>query len=321
MSDCMRLFHDSSDIKVSVNHDDEESPGEHHNSYKNSIHVSANQFKIFRLLFGLYLTHHFISLSSYSTILFGSGMIADPYMNPTWETWSSLVPNVLIPVTDIAMHNFVNMMAMCSVFFTIGILQNMNAFFLWFGWASLFNRNNFIGNPGLPYVGWLLLACTIIPNPGLLWEDFFVQTKHSKTWKMPTLIFWSAWFLMALGYTISGIDKLQCQSWLDGSALHHVLDGVLARDNVIADMTLHLIKEYAWLNKFMTWSSLFLEISFLFFGLFDRLRFWYWIAYMTMHISILMLINFTDLTLGVMMIHLFTFDHRWISMYGKYLKS
>jgi hypothetical protein len=32
------------------------------------------------------------------------------------------------------------------------------AFILWYQWACLLNINVFISNPGIPYVGWLLLA-------------------------------------------------------------------------------------------------------------------------------------------------------------------
>jgi hypothetical protein len=65
--------------------------------------------------------------------------------------------------------------------------------------------------------------------------------------------------------------------------------------------------------KLSTWASLFLEISFLPLGIFDRLRLPYWVSFMVMHLGILSLIDFTDLTLGVLMIHLFTFDGRWLS--------
>lgn len=277
--------------------------------------VSPTQFKIFRFLFGIYLAYHFFSLTAYAIEMFGpSGMIDDPNLNPTWNTWVKIVPDILIPHTDTGVQSFVNMMVLCSIFFTIGILQRLNALILWYGWAYLFNRNNFIGNPGLAYVGWLLLACTIVPNPGTLWE------KKPKKWEMPILIFWSAWFLMALGYTISGIHKLQCKSWRNGSALFHVLLSVLSRDTPVVDYILDLMIDYPAFMRFSTWSSLFLEISFLFLGLFDRLRFWYWISFMIMHLGILTLINFTDLTLGVLTIHLFTFDNRWLFSHNRRIK-
>lgn len=392
--------------------------------------VSPLQFKIFRLVFGAYLIWHFYSLINFGPELFSNeGMIPYPNMNPTWSIWAQYIPSAFIPLTAAGISGFLNIMIVSALFFALGMSQFLNSIILWYGWAFLFNRNNFIANPGLPYVGWLLLACAIIPNPGPLklwpesifgspneWPYFSLQqlkhlndlrawtfSKIVKTpscdyqkqhnqkklknrnkkqqkdnydddiddkkigdrvlserfesserrfgegpnvlsdksnntdygllrnereknenfsrcqnnsdnvaWRMPPLIFWGAWFLMALGYTISGIHKLQCASWIDGSALLHVLESLLARDNNLVNFMIELMKNYPWFLKLNTWASLVLEISFLPLGIFDRLRFVYWISFIVMHIGIMCLIDFTDLTLGVLMIHLFTFDKRWI---------
>jgi len=293
-------------------------------------HLSEkNTFKIFRFIFGSYLLWHFYCLLDYGDELFSSnGMINDPNLNPTWSLWSSLsfMPTINIDI-------LLNVCIISSLLLAVGIFQAFNSAILWCGWVSLFNRNNLIANPGLPYVGWLLLACIIIESPGFILDInsklnginsltswTFIGRKESekrdnsqKIWKMPKLIFWSAWFLMASSYTISGIHKLQCESWVNGTALLHVLESLLARDNKLVSVLVYLMREYTWLNKFLTWSSLFLEISFLPLGTFDRLRFIYWISFLAMHIGILCLINFTDLTLGVLMIHFFTFDKSWIN--------
>lgn len=395
--------------------------------------VSPTQFKIFRLIFGVYLIWHFSSLLGYGPELFSdSGMIPDPLMNPTWATWVHYVPTFLIPSSPEGITGLLNIMIVSSLFFALGMSQMLNSLILWYGWAFLFNRNNFISNPGLPYVGWLLLACSIIANPGSLFsmfpvfsldqlrqlkdindirswtysgsrscsdekgdesgaktsrknrsktmkgrdkilktsrssknenedEDLDIDDKvvHSenphtrklltpeqqdeynesgtetykkekdegikdaetdtykkeedKDWHLPPLIFWGAWFLMAIGYTVSGVHKLQCASWRDGSALLHVLESLLARDNSLVTMTINFMIKYPLFMKLSTWASLFLEISFLPLGIFDRLRLPYWVSFMVMHLGILSLIDFTDLTLGVLMIHLFTFDGRWLS--------
>lgn len=356
--------------------------------------VTPFQFKIFRFIFGTYLFYHFYSLVAYGPELFSNeGMIPDPFMNPTWNYWSYLSSGIL-PYTAQGINGFLNIMLVSAFFFGMGMSQAFNAIVLWYGWAFLFNRNILIANPGLPYVGWLLLACAIIPNPGPLLRlplrlpyfsveqlkdinDFRIWTfsnrktsqgfktvptgdhyknkdqdqdqdqedkdqdadtddkvidsspdndtdsacdksdeddkdKVTEIWRMPPLIFWGAWFLMALGYSISGIHKLQCESWVDGTALLHVLESLLARNNKLVTLMIEIMNQHSWVLKLHTWTSLFLEITFLPLGIFDRLRFTYWISFMIMHIGILCLIDFTDLTLGVLMIHLFTFDSRWI---------
>ena len=339
---------------------------------KSSQPVTPLQFKIFRFVFGIYLVWHFYSLTDFAIELFSNeGMIPYPDSNPTWSTWIKHVPSNLIPINAVHINGFLNIMIVSAFFFALGMSQILNSLIVWYGWAFFFNRNNFIANPGLPYVGWLLLACAIIPNPGplLVWpfislqelqhiNDFRAWTfskskktpscqyhkkeKHNEDediddkikatttstdnrvkmyntlqptdsdWNMPPLVFWGAWFLMAFGYTVSGIHKLQCESWVDGSALLHVLESLLARDNQLVKLLIELMDSNPLIMKFLTWSSLFLEISFLPLGIFDRLRFSYWISFLAMHIGIMCLIDFTDLTLGVLMIHLFTFDKRWL---------
>jgi hypothetical protein len=124
--------------------------------------------------------------------------------------------------------------------------------------------------------------------------------------------------LISLGYTISGIHKLDCPSWLDGSALEHILRGPLARDTFLKDYILSMPQP---ILKLSTWFSLFLEISFLPIGTFYYMRPIYWIASLIFHISIIVLINFTDLTLGVLMIHIFTFESILLPLHASGIKK
>lgn len=242
---------------------------------------------IFRILFGLYLTIHFYNLIPYANELFSNnGLIDDPSLNPTYH----IIPNILSVIEP---RTFVQILSVLSASFTLGCYYDYYILILWYGWMCLLNRNVFIANPGIPYVGWLLLAC------------FFIQRNKENYRK----IFWCGWFLMGMGYTISGLHKLQCPSWIDGSALYHILNSPLANDNIIRDI---LLSSPAIILKIHTWLSLFLEISFLPLGMFYHTRLWFWCIYMIFHIGILLLINFTDLTLGVLMIHFFTFDTEWI---------
>lgn len=260
------------------------------------------QFVIFRVIFGIYLTIHFIDLLPYGPELFGSnGMIPDPNVIPTWKLFPSFLDCYK---NDYVIILFINTLVVASIMFTFGFYHRIMAFILWYGWAYLLNRNIFISNPGIPYVGWLLLACIIIP-------EFSIETEKSikNKWKMPPAIFWTAWFLMALGYTVSGLHKLQCPSWLNGSALRHVISSALAR-NIFFDKWLLAMPEIVL--QILTWFSLIAEILFLPIGIFYHVRKWYWLLIVGMQLGILFLVNFTDLTFGVLMIHVFTFEQRWL---------
>lgn len=270
-----------------------------------SNYYTARQFAFFRIAFGIYLAWHFATLIPYSSELFSSeGVLPNPIMNPT----SEIVPSIFYLEEPTHVSALLYSLMIISLCLAGGIFRPLTSLILWSGWVYLFLRNNFIANPGIPYVGWLLLICAVVPSG----EGYSILTplqKQTPNWHLPPLIYWGAWFLMALGYTISGIHKLQCPSWIDGSALIHVLNSMLARDNWIRNSLL----SFPFILQISTWVSLGAEIMFLPFGLFYHTRKWFWLLFLFLHIGILTVINFTDLTLGVLMIHVFTFDNRWLS--------
>lgn len=126
---------------------------------------------------------------------------------------------------------------------------------------------------------------------------------------MPTAIFAAAWIVMAVGYSYSGWTKLVSPSWLDGSAIAHVLQNPLARDTALRVWLLELPEPVL---RLATWGGLGLELCFAPLALSRRLRPWLWLAMVGMHVSLLVLVDFADLTLGMLMLHAFTFDPAWI---------
>lgn len=126
---------------------------------------------------------------------------------------------------------------------------------------------------------------------------------------MPPAIFAAAWIVMALGYTYSGYTKLVSPSWLDGTAIGRVLDNPLARPGFIRDL---ILSSPAWMLRLWTWGGLSLELAFAPLALVRGLRPWLWSLMLMMHFSLLVFIDFADLSLGMVMLHLFTFDPAWI---------
>jgi hypothetical protein len=209
---------------------------------------------------------------------------------------------------------FVGVLALLSVFLTLEIWPKLCAFLLWYGWACLFNKNVLISNPGLPYVGWILLGLTLVvkdENYNFLGSsNWFV--KYIQQDKLHNRIFWAGFILLSLGYTVSGIHKAYTSpSWLDGTALEHILHSPIAKNNIIRDT----LVMFPGLLKLMTWFALFLEISFFPIGTMYYMRMWYWILYFGFNVGILTLINFPDLTFGMLMIHIMTFETRWIGVW------
>jgi predicted DCC family thiol-disulfide oxidoreductase YuxK len=62
----------------------------------------------------------------------------------------------------------------------------------------------------------------------------------------------------------------------------------------------------------MTWSALALELLAAPLALVKRLRPWVWLALLAMHLGLIVLIDFVDLSVGMLIIHAFTFDPAWL---------
>lgn len=188
-----------------------------------------------------------------------------------------------------------------SILFACGWKREWFALLIWFGWACLFNRNNLISNPSIPYVGILLLLTTLVPAG----EPMRLDQKTAANWQMPSWIMIVAWLLLAVGYTFSGLDKLSSPSWLDGSAMTHLLNNPLARPGWLRDF---MLNDLSFLLPWMTWFVLVAEILFLPLTVFRASRRVMWLVLTLMHCGILLLLDFADLSFGMLMIHWFTFE-------------
>lgn len=263
--------------------------------------TTARSFAAFRIVFGLYLAVHFASLIPHARELFSSaGMLPDSSLLPT----AGLFPNLLF-LTDTpgAATAWCLGLAVIATAFAAGWQRRLCALALWYGWACLLGRNPFIANPGIPYVGWLLLACAVIPSGEALRPE-----RADPRWQMPGGVYIVALSLMAVGYTASGLHKLGAPSWRDGTAILHVLQTPLARPSWLR----------AWLvdlppacTMAMTYGVLALEILAAPLLLWRRSRRHGWVLLTAMHAGILLTLDFADLTFGMLMIHLFVVDPAW----------
>lgn len=270
--------------------------------------VSAGQFALFRIVFGAYLLQHFLYLLPVGPEVFSSaGVLADPRLNAT----HGILPNPLATAwggTPSFVTGFISVLAGLSLAFLLGAWRRLAALLLWFGWACLFNRNNLISNPSLPYIGLILLFCVLVPEGEPL-SLTAGRGRPAADWFFPGWVFRGAWFLMAAGYTFSGLAKLGSPSWVDGTAFRHLIDNPLARPGVFRDLFLGFPP---WLIALHTWAALAAEILFLPLCCHKWGRLAAWSSMLVMHVGIVLMVDFADLTFGMVMIHLFTFDPAWL---------
>ncbi len=268
---------------------------------------TGGQYSVLRAVLGCWLAVHFLRLLPWGAALFSrDGMLPSPALSPLYP----LFPNVLFvwdaPAVVTAL---LCVAAVLSLLLAMGLRDRVAAVALWYVWACLFTRNPLIANPGLPVVGWLLLAhATLPPAPYGSWTARGNDDPGSG-WRMPDAIHAAAWIVMAVGYSYSGWTKLVSPSWVDGSALAWVLEHPLARPTTLRTLLLSLP---APLLAVATWGALALELLFAPLALVRPLRRWLWLAMLLMHMALLALVDCDDLTLGMLVLQGFTFDPTWI---------
>lgn len=261
--------------------------------------ATSRYFAGFRLALGGYLVFHFVSLVPYAEELFStSGMLPDATRLPS----AGFFPNPLANASPGVATGFLVALSIASLMLLAGIYRRWVAIPLWFGWACLFNRNPFIANPSIPYVGFLLLACAIIPNESLYRPAL---PPADRDWSIPRPLHGGAWLLLGLGYTLSGIHKLGSPSWLDGTALRHVLELPLARDTALRTLLLSLPD---WAFAGMTYGALAAELTALPLFVFRATRRFAWAGLIGMQLGILCLLDFADLTAGMLLFHAFLLE-------------
>ena len=196
-----------------------------------------------------------------------------------------------------------------SLLFAIGLWDRAAAGLLWYLGTCFLGRDPLIMNPALPYIGWLLLAHIFLPEAPYGSIMGRIRGKSNKDWRMTPSIYLVAWIVMALGYTYSGGMKMTSPSWCDGSALERILSNPLARPG---HLRLCLLALPPAVLKGLTWSTLGLEVAFAPLALLSRARPWTWAAMLCVHLGLLLLISFPDLTAGMVLLHLFTFNPAWL---------
>jgi predicted DCC family thiol-disulfide oxidoreductase YuxK len=267
---------------------------------------TGGQYSLIRVIFGGYLLVHFAQLLPWGAEVFSSqGVLADA-TSPLLH----LFPNVFALWDAPAFVTGVLVVAIAaSVAFAVGWFDRIAALVLFYIWACLFGANPLISNPSIPFVGWLLLAHALLPkNPYGSWNARG-RPDPDGGWRFPQPIHRVAWIVMAVGYTYSGWEKLWSPSWVDGTAMLKVLENPLARPSFVLDAMLAL-PESIWVP--LTWGALAFELLFAPLALSRRLRPWLWLGMLLLHLSLMVLIDFADLSFGMVVLQLFTFDPAWV---------
>lgn len=263
---------------------------------------TANQFRVFRALLGAYITTHFMHLLPWSIELFSSaGMLSNASLSPL----AGLFPNMLVLNDDPAWVLILTASgAIAGTGLMLGRGDRWGAIWAWFVLATLFTRNPLIANPAMPYVGWILIAYPFIAS-----LPAASDLSGCARWRLSPVVFTAAWVILALSYSYSGYTKLLSPSWLSGENVTLVLNNPLARDWLLRDVFLGLPDE---ILKTLTWFILLVELLFAPLAISKKLRPLLWGLMCCVQLGFLLLLNFADLTIGMLLIHLLTLDPNWL---------
>jgi predicted DCC family thiol-disulfide oxidoreductase YuxK len=268
---------------------------------------TGGQYSVFRILLGSYLCEHFLRLLPWGRELFSNqGALPNSSASPLIH----LFPNIFgVWDSPAFVLSLLALGAVLGLLLAMGVWDRAAAVVTWYLWACLLGRNPLIANPSLPYIGWLLLAHAVLsPAPYGSWAARGRADPRGK-WEMPAGLFTLAWMVMAAGYSFSGYTKLISPSWVDGSALARVLENPLARPTILRGALLALPPVVL---RLATWGGLSLELGFAPLALFRRIRPWLWGGMVSLHVGLLAMVDFADLTAAMLLVHFFTFDPAWI---------
>ena len=268
---------------------------------------TGGQYSLFRVLLGAYLCIHFVHLAPWSTELFSNqGILPDGSLSPLFY----LFPN-LFAISDapLFIHVILGLSATSAIAFALGWHDRIAAFWMLLVLASLFGRNPLIANPSLPYVGFMLLAHMFVPPAPYGSAAARGRNDPDGSWFLPRSVFLAAWVVLALSYSYSGYTKLLSPSWVAGDNIAFVLENPLARAWFLRDFFLWLPPIFLTV---LTWTVLYVELLFAPIALVPRARPWVWLTMFVIQFGFLFLLNFADLTGGMLLFHMLTFDPAWI---------
>jgi hypothetical protein len=190
-------------------------------------------FVIFRFLLGIFLLYYYITEIPYIDEIYSNqGLIPSADLNSTFGYFPSILYVFDSPF-------FVKIIfiigAVISCLFAFGICPRIGSFLLWYIQTSLYNRNNLVGEPAMAFVGLLLVMFVLVPKTKQLIQVILGNKRDSMrdTVFVPVYLFYMPIFIFCLTFTLSAIDKLYAESWVNGQALNLILSLNIGRDTFL----------------------------------------------------------------------------------------
>ena len=249
----------------------------------------------FRIVLGGYLFFKYYFLYSYSVQFLSSEASSTKLDIFEGHLW---FPNLLLLFNSpLTIKIFILLLILASVVLMTGRWQRLPSLLLCYGGICIEQKNILLNSPVLPMMNWILLCLAVMPS-----ED-------QRNGRLDSRFYWSAWFLFTLGYSYSGIVKCYSPSWADGSAIYKVLTSSIARNNFFANFIILYTPKTVW--RLLTYFVLAIEVLNFPLGLFPSTRKWIWIFTFFLHVGILVLMDLTEISVGMLVVHMFLINQNW----------
>ena len=241
---------------------------------------TGGQYSILRVLLGGFLLSHFVQLSLWA-----------------WDLPSGLV----LAVTLIAV--------VASLLFIVGIADKWAALFLGFALVFLYGLNPALPKASVTPLVWMLLAHLLMrkaPYGSLAARG---RPDPGAGWRFPFPLVLGTWLLLAWSYLLAGHSLTFSPPTVAGVLLSDVFPDPYLRDYVSPDF-LTLLPPF--LVEALELKAMLVGYLFALFLMFDRIRVWFWCALFAMQLCLALLPGFAEVSIVLLLLHLFAFDPGWI---------
>ncbi len=259
------------------------------------VDYPAIQFNLWRSLTALYVLVYTVLLWPYAGLLYSNSGISKDYTHS--------ISLLSFSSSEIVVYVFLSILIASSLLLFIGKFSKTATFITLFVLNSLYNKNPLSESPELFLIGWLLFATLFITPP-----DFSLSKKRTEIWQIPKSVLYSAWIVLGVAYCYSGYTKLLTPSWLTGEAMYKVLNGQLAFSFTQAMCEKLPFSLYKYSGFIVVWAELIAPLLFIK----EVTRKWSSYFYIFLHINILIFIDLTQVSLGMLLFHLFIFNYKWL---------
>lgn len=262
--------------------------------------ISPLQFALFRVLLGSLLLAQIASWWPWAGEIFAAD--GAPALMP--GGLAGVLPSPL-PADATTVRVLLAALAVLAAALALGVARHAAALLLWYGFTCLGHAAPHSQTVASAFVGWLLLASALVPAGEPL-RPF--GRPRAGGGRVPRALWIGAWVVMAAGYGLAGWDKLASPGWRAGEALRVAVGLPYARE---AGARLLLALPDA-LQRGATFAGLLVELAFPFLALLRATRPVAWATGAALQVGLLFLFAFPGLTAGMLLMHAFTFDPRWL---------